>query len=269
MWDGGPVMTATMSVLIGTGLAIGVVSFLSGIFFLFMRARGVKTLAELPGVGEISTLQLGVSLMSVGGYCFWHAAATYAPLAHGEELQSRFNQALVQAGTQLRSEYRRAVGNPRLANDPDRFARVTLLIEVLTQLDDGNGHALYFAGEVKRREGKPIEAHQQFYRYFEMLERYHIAEDQGETGAEFCYTQPHGFCRQRSGWIRHLMADDYYRQSQLAGDPQERATRLEGVVKHAEAALRDYPGGYDGLDQGQPTRQMLERARAEIARIKG
>ena len=260
-------MNATISVLLGTGLVIGVISFTIGIYFLVMRMRGIKALADLPGVGEISTLQAGISMLSVGGYCFWHAALTYAPIVHGAELQSKFNKVLVSTSQQLREEYRRAVSEPRSGSDTERFGRVTLLIDILNHLDNGNGHALYFAGEVKRAQGKALEAHKDFYRYFEVMVASQLPEDQGETGSEYCYTLPRGFCRQRSGWIRHLLADDFYRQGHAAVDVQGRLSHLETALKHAEAALRDYTGGFDGLKQGLPTRLIAKNAAEDITRL--
>ena len=259
-------MNATISLLLGTGLVIGVVCFCIGVYLLAMRMRGIMGLADLPGVGEIGTLQAGISMLSLGGYCFWHAASTYTPIVHGAELQSKFNKVLVTTSQQLRQEYRRAV-DPRTAADPDRFGRVTLLGDILSHLDDGNGHALYFAGEVKRAQGKALEAHADFYRYFEVMVARGIPEDQGETNAEHCYTLPRGFCRQRSGWIRHLLADDFYRQGQAAADALERASRFESALKHAEAAMRDFTGGFDGLKQGLPTRLIARNAAEEIARL--
>lgn len=260
-------MNATISVLLGTGLVIGVITFTLGIYFLVMWLRGVRALADLPGVGEISTLQAGISMLSVGGYCFWHAALTYAPIVHGAELQSKLNQVLVSTSKQLREEFRRATGEPKASGDADRFGRVTLLVDILSHLDNGNGHALYFAGEVKRAQGKSLEAHKDFYRYFEVLVASKLPEDEGDTGSEHCYTLPRGFCRQRSGWIRHLLADDFYRQAQATVDAQERLSRLETALKHAEAALRNYADGFDGLRQGLPTRLIAKNAAEEIARL--
>ena len=260
-------MNATMTVLLGTGLVIGVIATLVGLYLVTMRARGVKTLADLPGVGEISTLQAGISMLSLGGYCFWHAASVYGPIVHGDELQSRFNQVLVSTSQQLRTEYRRAVGEQKSVGDADPFGRVTLLTEILRHLDDGNGHALYFAGEVKRALGRNLDAHKDFYRYFEVLSASGQPENLGDTGSEYCYTLPRGYCRQRSGWIRHVLADEFYRQGLATADAAERGSRLESARKHAEAAMRDYPGGFDGVKQGLPTRLILTNATEEIARL--
>ena len=261
-------MTTTISVLLGTGLLIGVITFSIGIYFLVKRMRGVTMLADLPGVGGIGTLQAGISMLSVGGYCFWHAASTYALLVHGEELQSKYNSVLVATSRQLRDEYRRSVNDPKTPGDPDKFGRVLLLTDILKHLDSGNGHALYFSGEVLRAQGKVQEAHKEFYRYFEVLAETQLLEDIGDTGSEYCYTLPRGFCRQRSGWIRHLLADDFYRQAQATGDAQERLSRYETALKHAETALRDYTGGFDGIKQGLPTRLIAQNAAEEIARLR-
>ena len=260
-------MSPTISALIGSGLVIGVVTFLIGIYLLIKRMRGVKLLTDLPGVGGVGTLQAGISMLSVGGYCFWHAASTYALFVHGEQLQSKFNEVLVATSQQLRGEFRLAVNDPKSPGDPEKFGRVMLLTGILSHLDNGNGHALYFSGEVKRAQGKTVEAHKDFYRYFEVLAASQLIEDYGETGSEHCYTLPRGFCRQRSGWIRHMLADDFYRLGQSGGDAQERLSRYETALRHAEAALRDYTSGFDGVKQGLPTRLIAKQASEEIARL--
>lgn len=261
-------MNVTMSLLLGTGLLIGVICTTIGIYFLVMRLRGITRLADLPGIGEVGTLQAGISMLSVGGYCFWHAAATFAPIVHGAELQSKLNKVLVTTSKQLRAEYRRAVGEPKAAGDPDRFGRALLLTEIMSHLDANNGHALYFAGEIKRAQGRPLDSHADFYRYFEALSGSGTTEDLGDTNADSCYELPRGFCRQRSGWIRHLLAEDFYRQAQATSDAAQRLARFEAALKHAEAALRDYPGGFDGLKQGTPTRAIGQSAKAEIERLR-
>jgi len=261
-------MNATMTALLGTGLVIGVVCFAAGVFLLILRVRGIKKLAEVPGLGEISTLNIGVSLLSVSAYCFWHAASSYLQYAHNVEMQSKFNQVLVATSQQLREEYRRGVTDKRQPPSPDRFARAALLIDIMRHLDSGNGHAHYFAGEVKRRQDRGPESHADFYRYFEVMGEARIAEDQGDTGSEVCYQMPRGYCRQRSGWMRHLLANDFYDLSRTTADPRERINRLEIALRHAEAALRDMPGGFHGLDQGQPTTTIADGAREQLGKLR-
>ena len=177
-------MNSAFVALLLSGLVIGIICFVVGTGLILLRMRGTATLTKMPGVGEVSTLRLGLTLMSVGGYFFWHAAATYLPLQRGAELQSRVDALLISTSRDIRREF----GQLRSLQAPvpaDKTARANFLINFIDHVDRNNGHALYFQAEIKLKEGAEETARHFFYRYIEAEEGVGEAA-KGGTSAEIC-----------------------------------------------------------------------------------
>jgi len=215
-----------------------------GLYLVLLRLRGVPKLGDVPGLGEIGTLQSGSSLVLIGAYCFYYALSTYLPLQNGAILQQRVDRLLVDTGRDLRKEYNDVKNSARDPIKSEAFERTNFLISFLQRIDANNGHAFYFSGEVRRRIGKPEDSHQFFYRY---LEEQGVTNDrykEGGTGAETCYEKPRGFCAQRSGWIHHLLANDFYARGMAVAERAEKRVNLEKAAQQADASLNDFPGGF-------------------------
>ncbi len=249
-------MSTMLFALLTLGFVIGVACCTMGLYLVVLRVRGVAKLGHVPGLGEIGTLQSGCSLALIGAYCFYYALSTYVPLQNGAVLEQKVNTLLSDTSKDLRSEYNTARNaHPETASLPD-FARTNFLISFIQRIDTNNGHAFYFSGEVRRRVGKPNESHQFFYRYLEEQEARHKRYRDGGTGAEICYERPRGFCAQRSGWIHHVLAIDFYKKAMSVADRAESRVLFDSAAKHADASLGDFPPGFV---QELPTKVLQSR----------
>jgi len=147
-------MSTVLLVLLCLGFVIGVVCCCMGLYLVFLRMRGVPKLGDVPGLGEIGTLQSGSSLVLIGAYCFYYALSTYLPLQNGAALQQRVDKLLVDTSRDLRKEYNDVKNAAGAAINPESFARTNFLISFMQRIDDNNGHAFYFQrrGEEAARE---------------------------------------------------------------------------------------------------------------------
>lgn len=131
------------------------------------------------------------------------------------------------------------------------FARVML------EVDPENGHGLYyaaeahrhFARELQRSQATPNAADQDWFEMRDMLQKYLAASESHSdalTGAgRECYERAHGYCRERVAWANHLTALDALRVA-AAASGEVKVESLLTAVRHADAELRLWPGGFEG-----------------------
>ena len=165
----------------------------------------------------------------------------------------------------LRDEFIRARDNLEKSGIAD-FTRAE---EELRKLDDGNGHKWYFAGEIKRISNtkrftikscikgplgdtsENLDTYRQdFYRYLEISKTLPASEAGGGMGSEICYDRAKGFCVQRTAWIYHLLANDFYEEAMATADPLARGTKMKraaALVREARKYRR--PEGLEGFEQ--------------------
>jgi hypothetical protein len=249
-------MESVFSTLILLGLVLGIACFLTGAYFLYLRVRGVATIGELPRIGGIGTLQVGVSLMSAGGYFLTNATLSYLQFERSLALESKVNALMVKEASVLRKEYLDVTRGLSAPISLEKFARVNFFIDFLREIDPTNGHASYFAGEVLRMQGAIEKSHDYFYLHLEAREKESSGEREGNTGSEICYERPRGFCLQRSGWIHHLLANDFYQAGLTLSNRTRRLDRFELAIAQAKLAVRDFP--QKGFEQGCPTTVLLK-----------
>jgi hypothetical protein len=85
-------------------------------------------------------------------------------------------------------------------------------------------------------------------------------ETSGDTSSEICYGRPKGYCAQRTYWIYHLLANDFYLLAMAQSDRRDRIqplTRAEQFV--TEARKYRPPEGGEGFDQCIPTTVLVKR----------
>jgi hypothetical protein len=250
-------MNSAFVALLLSGLVIGIICFIVGSGLILLRIKGTATLTNVPGVGEVSTLRLGLTMMSIGGYFFWHAAATYLPLQKGAELQSRVDALLISTAREVRREF----GQLRSLQSPvpaEKVGRANFLVSFIEHVDRNNGHALYFQAEIKLKEGAEETARHFFYRYIEAEEALgHGAK--GAISAEVCYERADGYCRQRTGWIHHQLSSGLFREAEglTTGDRQREL--YSRALNHANSAMRYFPGGFEQRPSTQWLLTELER----------
>jgi hypothetical protein len=88
----------------------------------------------------------------------------------------------------------------------------------------------------------------------------------GSTGSEICYERSRGFCRQRSGWVEHWLANQFYEAGEAVGDASQKLERLERALMHTTASLRDFPNGFE---QMKPSKWLQQTLPSEIGKLKG
>ena len=78
-----------------------------------------------------------------------------------------------------------------------------------------------------------------FLRYLEM-ESNQPEQDRSGDG-EVCYNfRPEGFCGERTAWVCHLMAGEYYDQA-IHANGVEKKTYLEQAAKYVECERKRFP----------------------------
>lgn len=173
------------------------------------------------------------------------------------------SDATIRAANDLRQEFARATALRTPPLNEDDFRRVHELITALSQIDPLNGHAIYYSGQMKRWLGRKTEAQQDFYKYLENEPQQPKVASEGDISVETCYRSTAGYCRQRSGWICHLLANDFYQKGLVEGSTDQARYHFNLAVQYAQKTLGFFPGGFE---QFTPT-QMVERdskARIEI-----
>lgn len=256
-----------MSVLL-SGIMISLVCVLVGIYFLINRYSAGKIQIEFGRFGKINTTQTGLALIFLSLFLFVLSQHSYIQMRRIEDLRTTLDKVIITTARNLRQEFHAIVDIQRPPVVSSAFSRVNLFIGVLQQIDPMNGHALYYAGEVKRAEGMKKEAQQDFYRYIEAQDALPNSERSKDTGAEICYATPKGFCRQRSGWIHHLLANDFYSDALSEKNPATQEFLFERALTLANASLLDFPGGFGGPGQLIPTKVLVEGVKIEIERLK-
>jgi hypothetical protein len=184
----------------------------------------------------------------------------------------------ISLASELRTAFTQARDNLERSGSAD-FSRVEALIETLKSIDQHNGHAWYFAGEIKRIQdrasfttkscfrGSPpgqierLEAYQQdFRRYLEVARTLPALETSGDTSSEICYGRPKGYCAQRTYWIYHLLANDFYLLAMAQPDRRDRTTALTRARQFVTEARKYHPPeGGEGFDQCIPTTTLVEK----------
>lgn len=171
---------------------------------------------------------------------------------------------LIRLGRRLEAEFQSATdlsGSPPLRREA--FVRPLATIEEIRTLDPNNGHVQYFTGAIARwmsRPGVPAEAsHQAFFRYLELVGRVDPSVASTPPGGRWCYDRPWGICSERTAWINHQLAWDYFRAAAAIEEEGPRRSRYLRARQYALEALRLFPTGFD---QGLPTGEIAERSAA-------
>jgi hypothetical protein len=109
------------------------------------------------------------------------------------------------------------------------FTRADKDVDDILKLDPANGHGLYYAGEVQgvsdpqslftpiscvkpEKLGKDpnLDIYEKsFLRYIDVENAVQDKAKQ-DFGSETCYKHASGYCGQRTAWINHLLANDFY-----------------------------------------------------------
>ncbi len=167
---------------------------------------------------------------------------------------------LIALGRRLESEFQAATDLQSPPLSRAALARPLATVEEIRALDANNGHVQFFTGAIARwmdRPGIPSDAsHQAYFRYLELAEAVGGSVARTGPGSRWCYDRPWGICTERTAWINHQLAWDYYRWA-AAGDPARRRLYYQRAQRYAREAIRLFPGGFD---QGLPTHAIEQKS---------
>jgi hypothetical protein len=172
-------------------------------------------------------------------------------------------------------------------NTAEDFKQAETLVQALKALDPQNGHAWYFAGEIKRVQNQrlftskscfkgwtdtagSLDAYQQdFYAYREVALTLPASEIGSDPSGEVCYARANGYCVQRLAWIYHLLANDFFlHASGLHG--ARRYTALHQAQEFAyEARKYRRPEGGEGFNQCQDSASLVHSIADALDASKG
>ncbi len=153
-----------------------------------------------------------------------------------------------------------------LAKQPDQrdFTHIDDIIRFILTVDPLNGHALYFNGQAKRARKMPGAGQHDFFQYLEVEEGLSAKERGESTARDVCYQRMKGYCRQRTAWIQHLLANDYAREASNT----KNCELFQKAKNYATKALVNFPGGFTGEGQGISTTQVLKNTEIELKNCK-
>lgn len=141
---------------------------------------------------------------------------------------------------------------------------------VLIENAQDNGHGLYFSGEAWRGKAKTItktsdtsrgKMRDAFFRYLDNEPRQPISELGGN--AEACYQREKGYCAERTAWINHIMANDYYQQAQDSADKATKMHHLERALNFVENDLK-----FGGFDQLTPSAVLKSKIQEKLQSLR-
>ena len=146
------------------------------------------------------------------------------------------------------------------------FDCVSGLANVLLEVDQDNGHGLYFSGEVWRVKAKKYPKSEKFSRarmrehFFRYLDNEsHLTLSERDGDSTVCYQREKGYCAERTAWINHLMAVDYYQEAQDTVDKETKVQRLQRALKFVKNDLQ-----YGGFDQILPSTVLKRKIQEEL-----
>jgi hypothetical protein len=133
--------------------------------------------------------------------------------------------------------------------------------------DITNGHALYYLGEYWRvqagNHGDDSELCRDRMRdfFFKYLSHEgHLSPSEQSGDGKVCYQRANGYCAERTAYIYHLLAIDYYQQAQEIKDEKYRNQILERLQGFLKKDLE-----YGGFDQIIPSKVLRE----QVTKMKG
>ena len=187
----------------------------------------------------------------------------------------------------LRLEYPKV--RDSLAHGSGDFGKVDKDVDVILKLEPRNGHGLYYQGEIKRIKNKllfdsqsciiasrlasdpgplhPFET--DFLRYLDIEKALPDEDRRGNYTGETCYSRTLGYCDERTAWINHLLANDFFEEGMLSHDPAIKADKLHRALKYAETARDNYRDEHNqpGFTQCTPTTALITKAQEALASL--
>jgi hypothetical protein len=194
---------------------------------------------------------------------FWQAAES-SRVSTAPSSWSPKEQKLIDLAARLRQEMKTVTELRSPPLDLVAFAGPRATIDEIRKLDPNNGNDFYYSSLIQRwlqpRGQLTEQAHEGYFAYIEAVSHIPSAIARTDDEQSYCYTRPWGFCSQRTAWINHQLAYDYYGWAAKATG-EARRVQLGRVLKYGRAALCLRP---DGFSQGESTTIMVAAAEREL-----
>jgi len=155
------------------------------------------------------------------------------------------------------------------ARDPSSEQLKTMdgLSGFILAIDETNGHALYYKGEMQRLQGRRdrnsagyLGSHDHFFKYLNNLEKGAIRR-KTPMG---CEKEETGYCSERTAWIKNLLAQDFYRAALLKVEDKQQGDFCV-ALKYAKSAQTLFPPiGFRDPLQGPPTEDLIKDLRTRL-----
>lgn len=271
--------------LYGSAL-VGSLLIFVGIYLLAKRIRGHRTEVKIAGFGTIKTAHHGTALIFLGLALFLQSLTSFQ---QRDELKRNLEQlknsqaALVsfltpsvlsdaalrnyfkaapanqqeavlrRAIEMLRPEFRRVTDVKQSEFEEKDFSNVVSIYNFLIEIDPNDGSALYYKGEVQRLLRRRYLMRENFHLYLTHAPAPGIAQ----PGLRAL-----GYFDERTGWIHHLLANDFLCEALQTVDPIGRSDVLRLVGNHVRK-VKDYRR--QGFIAGETTlsTETLERTTRE------
>jgi len=194
-----------------------------------------------------------------------------------KSLQNRLNYMkdafLVYATDKNLDENQRSLLVRKLAKDDLRkrindgeAAHVQDMADLILQISGANnGHGLYFSGEAWRIRGKREQMRGEFNKYLSVES--HLSPEQRNGGPDDCYARLNGFCDERTAWVAHMMANDFYRNSLETRDHSAEAAALRATCSYIKDSLTHFPSGFAASTSFQATSAIQGKTRQRLSEM--
>lgn len=184
--------------------------------------------------------------------------------------------------TKLRDEFTDVKTRLQLSKATS-FQGLATIFSSLESIDKKNPSVPYFRAEIARLQdtahfdaetclrlpdSQPIDLsamHSLFFHYLEAARS--VVEKVGDTDAraDSCYENETGVCKQRTAWVNHLLANDFYEVAIRTHDAELAKGYLERAGRYAEAAAQyQSKEGVAGFTQCIETRTLMQKIAARL-----
>jgi hypothetical protein len=213
-----------------------------------------------------------IAVVAGGSSPWWWAAVFPRPAAKtisAECSPEVLRNQLFRAGSHRPGVIEAAAITMRIKFSLREFECVSNLATVLLDQDQDNGHGLYFEGETWRAKAAADSTQSSFSR--ERMREYflrYIANERGlpldERGGDSkaCYEREKGYCAERTAWISHLLAADYFQWAESSKDKGSKKQLLERAARFLKADL-----DFGGFEQVIPSAVLKERITEEFEKL--
>lgn len=257
-------MDTVFHILLLVGTVTGLICIGLGILLVFRKFSG-QTEIKIGHFGTLKTTESGVVLLFFGVFIFAFSTLGYAQTKKLGVVGSQVNTfknmtaSLVASFSGSKDFQRVVLGMPsdqkssvilaaaRMARKKYRekdFSSVETIARFLWEISPDSGHALYYKGEVERFRMKREESHPYFFWYLEKVAMLPENERGGGLEAEVCYQRAGGYCRQRTGWIHHLLANDFYKKGLEEINKNNKRDWFKRALKQVEGVWYNFPSGF-------------------------